>query len=154
MTVLRAQKELDEKLGITEYLFFLKRSNLTISIHFFQIWAVKLITKKITSENQSLIFNHNIGFWKSMILFCNNWSDTWCGIHSTLLTWSKNIIFNVFWDVGVDFWDFQNFHIWNFWIFEISDMNESTLIDYTRELRAQMSWKSPDSCVSDNLDVV
>ena len=108
--------------------------------------------KKITSENQSLISNHNTGFWKSKIPFGTNWSDTWCGIHSALPAWSKNIIFNVFWDVGVDFWDFQNFHMWKFWILEIF-RNWKTLIDYTRELRDQMVWKSPDSCVSRWVDI-
>ena len=98
--------------------------------------------KKITSENQSLIFNHNTGFWKSKIPFGTNWSDAWCGIHSALPAWSKNIIFNVFWDDGVDFWDFQNFHIWKFWNFGPS---ESILIEYAR---AKIGWKSPDSCVS------
>ena len=32
--------------------------------------------------------------------------------------------------------------------------NFKTLIDYTRELRDQMGWKSPDSWFSDNVDVV
>ena len=35
-------------------------------------------------------------------------------------------------------------------IFEIF----KTLIDYTRELRDQMGWKSPDSWFSDNVDMV
>ena len=38
-------------------------------------------------------------------------------------------------------------------MFEIFEIFR-TLVDYTRELRDQMSWKSPDSWFSDNVDVV
>ena len=38
-------------------------------------------------------------------------------------------------------------------IFEISEKIK-TLIDYTRELRAQIIWKSSDSCFSANVELV
>ena len=51
---------------------------------------------------------------------------------------------------------------WNLGFSEFTIMGEifenienfKTLIDYTRELRDQMGWKSPDSWFSDNVDVV
>ena len=51
---------------------------------------------------------------------------------------------------------------WNLGFSEFTIMGEifenienfKTLIDYTRELRDHIGWKSPDSCFSDNVDVV